>query len=134
MRIVLFVGSMNCGGAERVASTLVNAWAQRGDDVHLVVTYSGRGTCFYELNPAVKVTYLADLVPAASKGLVGQLKRLAAARRLILSHKPDAVVSFLTHVNFRTLIAALGTGVPVIACEHTDPAAWSALHTVWDGR
>jgi glycosyltransferase involved in cell wall biosynthesis len=123
MRIILFVGSMNCGGAERVASTLVNAWAQRGDHVSLVVTYSGRGDCFYDLHPEVKLTYLADCVPNDARGLTGQFKRLLAARRLIRAHRADVVVSFLTHVNFRAIIAAAFSGVPVIACEHTDPAA-----------
>jgi glycosyltransferase involved in cell wall biosynthesis len=55
--------------------------------------------------------------------VIGQLKRLTAARRLIREHRPDVVVSFLTHVNFRVIMAGALMGVPVITCEHTDPAA-----------
>ena len=45
MKILLIVSSMHAGGAERVASTLVSAWAERGDEVTLLITYSGRGDC-----------------------------------------------------------------------------------------
>lgn len=49
MKILMLVSSMHAGGAERVAATLVNAWAERGDDVTLTPTYSSKGTCFYPL-------------------------------------------------------------------------------------
>jgi hypothetical protein len=62
MKIMLVVSSMGSGGAERVAASLVNAWAQRGDTVTLVITYSGRGACFYPLAETVRCIFLADRV------------------------------------------------------------------------
>ena len=58
----MLVSDMGSGGAERVAANLVNAWAARGDSVTLLVTYSGRGECFYQLTDNVNLIYLADEV------------------------------------------------------------------------
>lgn len=123
MNIVLLVSSMGSGGAERVASTLVNAWAKRGDTVTLVVTYSGRGACFYPLADGVRLIYLADLAGPRRRGVRGYAARLSALRTLIRSRKPDVVVSFLTNVNLAAIMASAGLRVPVIVCEHNDPSA-----------
>jgi glycosyltransferase involved in cell wall biosynthesis len=123
MNIVMLVSSMGSGGAERVASTLVNAWAKRGDTVTLVVTYSGRGTCFYPLADNVRLIYLADLAGRNRRGLRGYAARFAALRAFIRSSRPDVVISFLTNVNVTAILASSGLHVPVIACEHNDPSA-----------
>jgi glycosyltransferase involved in cell wall biosynthesis len=123
MNIVLLVSSMGGGGAERVASTLVNAWAKRGDTVTLVVTYSGRGQCFYPLADNVRLLYLADLAGAKRRGLRGYAARFTALRAFIRQQSPDVVVSFLTNVNVTAILATRGLHVPVIACEHNDPSA-----------
>src|SRR5690606_29546793 len=59
MKVLFFVSSLHAGGAERVASTLSSAWAQRGDAVTLVPTFTGKGHQFYPLDPAVRVVWLA---------------------------------------------------------------------------
>ncbi|CAN7212548.1 glycosyltransferase family 4 protein [Paraburkholderia terricola] len=123
MNIVLLVSSMGTGGAERVASTLVNAWARRGDTVTLVITYSGRGSCFYTLRSQVRLVYLADLAGRKRSGLRGYAARLRALRTLLCDSKPDVVISFLTNVNISAILASRGLRVPVIVCEHNDPAA-----------
>lgn len=61
MKILMLVSSMHAGGAERVAATLVNAWAERGDEVTLTPTYSSKGSCFYPLSDKVRLAWLADL-------------------------------------------------------------------------
>jgi glycosyltransferase involved in cell wall biosynthesis len=140
---------MNAGGAERVAATLVNAWAQRGDEVTLIVTYSGGGTCFYPLQERVRVVWLADevqpLVQSVLKSELGPavesvtetllarlrrkiagpllaLRRLSALRKVLRDAQPDVVISFLTNVNIATLAASAGLGLPVIVCERTNPS------------
>jgi GalNAc-alpha-(1->4)-GalNAc-alpha-(1->3)-diNAcBac-PP-undecaprenol alpha-1,4-N-acetyl-D-galactosaminyltransferase len=130
MKIMLLVSSMHGGGAERVAATLVNAWAARGDTVTLVPTYSGRGSCFYSLSDQVRLIWLADR-PGGGAGMGGRgpwrgVSRLRALRGLIREHAPDVLVSFLTNVNVAALLAARGLGIPVIVSERTDPAASSA--------
>jgi GalNAc-alpha-(1->4)-GalNAc-alpha-(1->3)-diNAcBac-PP-undecaprenol alpha-1,4-N-acetyl-D-galactosaminyltransferase len=121
MKIILLISSMGSGGAERVASTLANAWAVRGDDVILMPTFSGRGECFYELSPKVRLIYLADLVASQNKTLTNQIKRLYTLRQFIKAEQPDVIISFLSNVNVAAILASLGLNIPVIICERTDP-------------
>lgn len=120
-KILLLVSSMGSGGAERVAATLANAWAARGDQVTLLPTFSGRGDCFYKLSPNVRLIYLADLVSNNGRTLFNQLARLRALRRLMAVERPDGIVSFLSNVNVAAVIASAGLDIPVIICERVDP-------------
>lgn len=120
-KILLLVSSMGAGGAERVAATLANAWASRGDQVTLMPTFSGRGDCFYELSTNVNLVYLADLVSIRKRRFVNQFARLRALRRFMGTDRPDVVVSFLSNVNVAAVVALSGLGIPVIVCERIDP-------------
>jgi glycosyltransferase involved in cell wall biosynthesis len=126
---------MNSGGAERVAATLVNAWAERGDTVTLVVTFSGRGECFYALSSRVQLVYLADLAGVAGRGPRAYWARFRALRRLLKTAHADIVLSFLTNVNVAVLLAGCGLGLPVIVSERVHPtmpigSLWAALRRV----
>jgi len=131
MKILMLVSSMHAGGAERVAATLVNAWAERGDDVTLTPTYSSKGTCFYPVSETVRLAWLADLAGTRASGARGALRRLAALRRHIRDTRPDVVVSFLTNVNVAAILATRGLGVPVIVCERTNPVAETTTGSTW---
>jgi len=122
MKILFFVSSLHAGGAERVAITLSSAWARRGDTVTLVPTFTGKGHCFYRMNAAVRVVWLADRLGWLGRRLFPSVMKLFAIRRLIRETRPDVMVSFLTNVNVVVLLATRGMGVPVIVCERTNPA------------
>ncbi|MDR5804597.1 glycosyltransferase family 4 protein [Caballeronia sp. LZ001] len=122
MKITLLVSSMGSGGAERVAATLVNAWSERGDDVTLIATYSGKGDCFYKISENVRFIYLTDRAGSQGGKLSSFVQRQRALRSLIRENRPDVVISFLTNVNVAAILATLGLGIPVIACEHNDPS------------
>lgn len=131
MKIMLLVSSMHAGGAERVAATLVNAWAARGDSVTLVPTYSARGDCFYPLSDKVDVKWLADEAGTRASGAWPTAKRLQALRRIVRAAKPDVVVSFLTNVNVAAILATMRVKVPLIVCERTNPVADRTTGKVW---
>lgn len=122
MNILFFVSSMHAGGAERVAATLANAWARRGDTVTLVCCYNGHGTCFYPLDERVRLLWLAEQFPRLR--WAGPLKKLVAIRQVARECRPDVMVSFLTNVNVTVLLATRGLPGPLVVCERTDPA-WS---------
>ena len=122
MKILFFVSSMNAGGAERVAATLANAWASRGDTVTLAPTYTGKGNCFYPLDPAVKLAWVADRMSPMGRKAWPPLSKLQAIRSLVRDTQPDVIVSFLTNVNVMVLLAARSMGVPIVVCERTNPA------------
>lgn len=108
---------MQGGGAERVAALLANAWAANGHQVTLMPTFSARGDCVYRLAETVQLEFLSDHCEAGA----GRLTRLKTLRRFIRTLRPHVIVSFLPHVNIAALLAARGTGIPVIACERTYP-------------
>lgn len=116
-KLLFLVSSMEGGGAERVAAILASAWSERGWEVTLMPTFSGRGGVSYSVSSAVRLHFLADDVDNRK----GKLRRLLALRRHIRKTQPDLIVSFLPHVNIAALLAAYGSGIPVVACERIYP-------------
>ncbi|AMG74734.1 glycosyltransferase [Sphingopyxis granuli] len=121
MKILFLTSSMEGGGAERVAALLANAWDAKGHDVTLMPTFSGRGECVYPLSAGVHLEFLSDAVGENA----GKITRLRALRAIIKAANPDVILSFMSHVNVAALLAAGGTGIPVIACERTYPPGLS---------
>ena len=128
--IIFFVSSMHGSGAERVAALLCNPWAERGHNVTLVVTYSGRGQCVYPLDKRVKLVYLADIVGTTRKTPWIMLRRFWALRRLVRDTQADVVLSFLTQINIAVLLATRGLGVPIVVSERIYPPA-VPLPVIW---
>ncbi len=129
MRILLLVSSMNAGGAERVAASLVNAWVKEGHEVCLMPTFSrGTGQSFYPLDPGVRQVWVARHL--SGPGMFRTLAKPLILRRLIQDEAPDVIVSFLTNVNVMVLAATKGLGIPVIVCERTNPAASKNISNV----
>ncbi|MFC3337767.1 glycosyltransferase family 4 protein [Paracandidimonas soli] len=126
MKILFCVSSMHGGGAERVAATLSSAWAERGWEVTLLATYSGRGDCVYPLHSAVKVRWLADEPGMRAGRMVRTLRKPLLLRHVLRQEAPDVIVSFLTNVNVSVLLVSRGLGVPVIVSERTNPAVGSS--------
>ncbi|WP_404363723.1 glycosyltransferase family 4 protein [Marinobacter sp.] len=129
-KILFLVSSMQGGGAERVAALLCNYWVEAGHQVVLMPTFSGRGECLYPLDERVRLEYLADRVGSKSKARWNGVRRLLALRLVMWEFQPDAVVSFLTHVNVAALIAASGLSFPVVVSERTNPALFQ-LSRFW---
>lgn len=134
MNLLLVIHSLSCGGAERVLSTLANAWAQRGH--FITVATMDNSAPFYPLAPSVRFRPLG-LATQSGSGIgsraAGNCRRLAALQLCIRQVRPDLVVSFMTRTNVIAILAARNSGVRVVACEHTDPRhqelnpVWSAL-------
>ncbi len=113
---------MNGGGAERIAALLANQWVAQEKRVTLVPTYAVREASVYVLDEGVDVRYLSHNSPTNRKSLWIQMKRLASLRNLMKSLQPDVVISFLTNVNVAAVLAAKGTGIPVVVSERIHPA------------
>jgi GalNAc-alpha-(1->4)-GalNAc-alpha-(1->3)-diNAcBac-PP-undecaprenol alpha-1,4-N-acetyl-D-galactosaminyltransferase len=134
LRVALVIYALHLGGAQRALSALARHWSQAGSDV-TVVTLDGSDTDVFRLDPGVRRVSL-DLLQRSRnpvEALYRGSRRVAALRRALVEFQPDAVVSFLTSTNVLSILACLGTGLPVLACERTDPrllwpgAPWAAL-------
>lgn len=121
MNILFLISSLGAGGAERVASTLCNAWVGRGNLVTLVPTFSGGGSSFYVLDERVELVYLAQLAGPTFGPRKRYLRRIMGLRRLIRARRPDVVISFLPNVNVAAIVATAFTKVPVVISERRDP-------------
>src|SRR5690554_1810407 len=130
MNILFLVSSMHAGGAERVAATLSRGWVQHGHRVTLVPTYTGKGKLFYELDPQVRLEWLADRLGSSARTPLAPLVKLWKLRSLVKEQRPDVIVSFLTNVNVMAILATRGLDVPLIVCERTNPAFSSSATPV----
>jgi glycosyltransferase involved in cell wall biosynthesis len=102
---------------------LAHAWAERGDSVTLVPTFSGKGECFYPISEKIHFVWLADLVSQRDRGLKSYWNRFWRLRRLIRESRADVVVSFLPNVNVAAILTTRGLGIPMVVCERLDPSA-----------
>ena len=121
MRLLLVQGGFGAGGAEKIMAALAGHRAAQGDEVHVAAMMMPAAGSFFPYDPRVRLHLLRS-----GPGMLRQPGRAAAIRGLIRRLRPDLVVSFLTKVNCLTLIAAAGTGVPVVVSERNNPARQSA--------
>ncbi|MDB5824854.1 MAG: hypothetical protein JWR21_3558 [Herminiimonas sp.] len=124
----MLTSSLDLGGAERAASGLCNAWAERGDNVTLIATFSGGGKPFYPISRNVELIFLADVVGVKRVNVISYLKRLYALRGLLAARRPDLIVSFLPNVNIAAVLASSFLRIPVIISERSDPPIDHRFH------
>jgi glycosyltransferase involved in cell wall biosynthesis len=138
VKLLFFISSLQCGGAERVCATLSNHWAGQGWDVTLATFDDGSEPPFFPLSPRVR--HLTLGIQRRSTGLthsiLNNMRRVPRLRRVIAAERPERILSFVDGTNVLALIAAGGTGIPVVVGERVDPAhhaipiAWRILRRV----
>lgn len=121
MKISFFIKALSIhgGGAERVLVDVVNGLARRGHDV-IVVTFDPVGVApYYPLDASVRLISLGVGKIANRSNTLEVLMRIVAMKRTTSEIRPDIAVGFM-HSSYVLLGLALkGTGIPVIASEHT---------------
>jgi GalNAc-alpha-(1->4)-GalNAc-alpha-(1->3)-diNAcBac-PP-undecaprenol alpha-1,4-N-acetyl-D-galactosaminyltransferase len=135
MRLTLVIHSLQGGGAERVMTTLANAWAAASWQVTLLTFDDGAVPPFYELDARVNYMPLNIARLSTNKfAAIGEnLHRLYRLRQAIRASRPDAVLSFLDRTNVLTALATTGLRTRVVVSERSDPlmndpgSVWSRL-------
>lgn len=140
MRITVVIGGLMGGGAERICVNLANAWVSQGHHVTILTMAKTVVAPAYAINSQVEQRNLGwprfansqELTPAAiapvlrglqqdgCPELLEQITLIVLFRHAILATSPDVIVSHIDLTNLRVLAAMYETGIPVIACEHTD--------------
>ena len=113
MKILISIGTMQEGGAERVVSILIQELVKLGPDVELLLYYDRE--IFYKVDPSVKI-----IVDNVKNGNI--LKHLVWRRNYIGKNIPDVMISFLAPFNILNIVATLGMKVKVIVADRNDPA------------
>jgi glycosyltransferase involved in cell wall biosynthesis len=122
MKILFAIKKMEnaSGGAERVLAAVTEKLAARGHEITLL-SFDRAGESFYPLSPQVRCLCLAIGDAGKPASVAETCRRIAALRKTVRAQKPDAVVAFMHSMFVPMALALTGTGIPVIASEHTVP-------------
>jgi GalNAc-alpha-(1->4)-GalNAc-alpha-(1->3)-diNAcBac-PP-undecaprenol alpha-1,4-N-acetyl-D-galactosaminyltransferase len=134
-RLLLVIGSLGGGGAERQLSDMANFWADRGADVTLATWSGPEIPDHYALHERVSRVWLCGQDTRALRAGVRGMLRL---RQLARTLKPDALLSFIDVSNIYSIVATRGLGVRTVVAERTHPALnrtigwhWRLLRRLW---
>ncbi len=131
--MLFFISSLSSGGAERVTANLANYWAEKGWEV-TVATLSDGTNDFYELSPSVQRKRLGLLQESANTvfGLINNLRRVFALRRVLHQTKPQVALAMMDKANILLSLAALGLPNTVaLGSEHIHPPQMP-LSRLWE--
>lgn len=132
MRVIFVLAGLGTGGAERVVSLISGCWAERGWQVSVAAFDAPGDPVAFRFDEDVELIRL-NIGPGGGslwRGILSSAKRWLALRKLFRSRRPDLVISFLTKVNVLSLLAALGSGIPVVISERNNPGG-QAAHSLW---
>jgi len=121
--ICMVISSLSCGGAERVMTLMANYWAQNGRSITIYTFDDGSLSPFFPLDPRVKHIPLniAGHSSGNFRAICVNIRRIRVLRQEIRAIRPRVVISFMDKVNVFTIFALLGTGIPIIAAERSNP-------------
>jgi len=130
VKITIVTSGLSEGGAERSMSILANAWVSNGKQVHVILSCFDEPSSNSYLEPAVTTTcVIGSRIAKKWPPRIKTFGVLLALRRAIGNTRPDVIIAFLDSVAVDTLLATLGTGIPVIVAEHGDPGGRRAGFT-----
>jgi len=134
--LVIVAPHLGDGGAQRVISTLANAWVRKGRKIYLITLYGSDEV--YALDPLVRriritraaANRAAPSPPRTQIRLVQRTKFYASVfrqtrklRRSIQRLGAPVVLSFTGSANIMSVLACLGLDKRVIISERNDPAS-----------
>ena len=128
----MVVATLSSGGAERVATNLVDRWVQQGESVTLI-TWSDSADDVYPVDSRVARLGL-DLLqdsPSWLAAVWGNMRRILKLRRVLRRLQPDVVVSFLSKVNIITIFACWALPARLVISERVHPPR-VPLGDVWE--
>jgi GalNAc-alpha-(1->4)-GalNAc-alpha-(1->3)-diNAcBac-PP-undecaprenol alpha-1,4-N-acetyl-D-galactosaminyltransferase len=132
-RLMLIIGSLQGGGAERQLSDMANYWADRGAEVTLATWSGPEVKDFYPLAGGVSRLWLNISLPSNMPfaAIALSVRRVCRLRRVLRNLRPDAIVSFIDISNIYTLLATRGMNVRVVISERTHPAINRTIGMPW---
>ncbi len=121
MRSIAF--HLNClthGGTERVVSNLANRFAAEG--VHVYVATEWEDAEEFPLDERVERVHVGLKPEDASRSRVTKFfLRVRYLREFLDRTRPEILVAFMRRANYRALMAARHTHLPVVVCVRYDP-------------
>jgi len=131
-KILIFIGSLTNGGAERVAVSLSKYLSLTKNYQVVFVTLDGYQSDFYTLHNSVK--RIAMDMSGATTGIgkyLENLRRIAAFRKIVKAEKPDIVLGMITRHAVISILACFLLPVKVVVSERNYPGK-RKNHTMWE--
>ena len=116
MKLLFVISSLSSGGAERVLSILANKFAEMGE---VVIVTMAKTDSFYLLHKNIKHIKL-DLLKNSNNILqsaMNNLYRIKAFVKIFKKENPDVIISFMTHTNILSTVAAKIADKKIIISE-----------------
>ena len=113
-KLFINIGSLSAGGAERVVSILSNSFAERFEDVEIILWH--HLPVHYGIDKRVKIKFLSEI-----SGTENRILNCLYFRSYIKQQNPDLLLSFLTPFNMLAILSLFGCNIRTIVCERNDP-------------
>lgn len=113
-KIIIFIGTLQSGGSERVVSEISTFYADYFGEV-IILTYYDREV-FYKIDSRVRLECVER--QTRSRNIV---KNIYALRQFVKKELPDVFLSFLLPLNILSIWSLMFTKTPVTVCERSDP-------------
>ncbi len=114
---------LNClvqGGAERVVSNLANQFAKEGIKVYVATEWYDKDE--FELDERVTRVHVGLRPEDEKKNRITKFfLRIKYLKEFVKEYHPDVLVAFAQRANYRALMAAGKSDIPVVISIRTDP-------------
>lgn len=111
MNILIFISSLDCGGAERMVANLANHWADKGWQI-TVLTMSLPASDFYHIDSCVKRISLGFAVEKSGHSTavraIKSVCRIPTFRKVMRQLNPDVTLSMMSDANVLLGLAGFG--------------------------
>src|SRR3990167_7371214 len=122
MKLLAVISSLECGGSERVLSTLLNFFVEeKGLDIVLVTFLPG--TDFYKIHPGIKRVSLnvAKSSKNVLEAVLNNIYLVKKLRQVISQEEPEVMISFMDRTNILCILASIFKDVPLLISERNSP-------------
>lgn len=114
---------LNClaqGGAERVVSSLASELAAEGEDVYIATEWQDEDE--FSVDPRVKRVHVGLRETDDKKSRITKFfLRIRYLKEFLRDTRPDIIIAFAQRANYRALMAAGSSDIPVLISIRTDP-------------
>lgn len=121
MTIFLIIPTLKQGGAERVMAELANSFVDFDDVKKVHIVLLSNADDFYDLNSRIIIHRLGFENKGRLHKLYSEFNTLFKLRRLLISQRPDAVLSFMEKYNAFTILASSFLGIKIFVSDRSNP-------------
>ncbi|MBQ2818878.1 MAG: glycosyltransferase family 4 protein [Clostridia bacterium] len=115
-KLMIFLGSLGRGGAERVISILSEHFRQLGWNVQIGLLLFN--TVDYDIHPDIEIIDLTGNTQSRAKRAPMWIREI---RKLVKRENPDMILSFAARINVLVMLACLGLKKQIVVSERNDP-------------